>query len=269
MLEIFLVQMEVAPNDKAKNFAKVEALTQGIRMEVGSLAGGADAGLIVLPEMFATGYLPLHPESAAEDFSCDSAGETAHFLHKLANRTGCAVMGAGISVKNACDIRTAPLTNHASVYMPGNATEYAHYDKRKPFFMEQGKFRAGDNINLFKINEWTIAPTICFDLRFPELYRDAVKTGANLFTVQAAWPETRINHWNTLLKARAIENQSYVAAVNCVSPDGKYTGNSQIINPQGEVIAQAESGKECVISAPLDMESLLKYRKVFPVLKEI
>lgn len=279
MLEIFLVQMEVAPNDKAKNFAKVEALTQGIRK--GAQAGGANAGLIVLPEMFATGYLPLHPESAAEDFSSDRAGETAHFLHKLANRTGCAVMGAGISVKNACvdaassvrtascDIRTAPLTNHASVYMPGNATEYAHYDKRKPFFMEQGKFRAGDNVNLFKINEWTIAPTICFDLRFPELYRDAVKAGAILFTVQAAWPETRTNHWKTLLKARAIENQAYVAAVNCVSPDGKYTGNSQIINPQGEVIAQAESGKECVISASLDMESLLKYRKVFPVLKEI
>jgi predicted amidohydrolase len=93
MLEIFLVQMEVAPNDKAKNFAKVEALTQVIRKK--AQAGTANAGLIVLPEMFATGYLPLHPESAAEDFSCDSAGETAHFLHKLANRTGCAVMGAG------------------------------------------------------------------------------------------------------------------------------------------------------------------------------
>ena len=70
MLEIFLVQMEIAPNDKAKNFAKVESLTQGIRKETGS----ADAGLIVLPEMFATGYLPLHPESAAEDFSSESAG---------------------------------------------------------------------------------------------------------------------------------------------------------------------------------------------------
>ena len=267
MLEIFLVQMEVAPNDKAKNFAKVEALTQGIRKE--AKAGGANAGLIVLPEMFATGYLPLHPESAAEDFSSESAGETAQFLYKLAVRTGCAVMGAGISGKDVCDIRTAPLTNHSSVYMPGNATEYAHYDKRKPFFMEQGKFCAGDNINLFKINEWTIAPTICFDLRFPELYRDAVKAGANLFTVQAAWPEARINHWNTLLKARAIENQAYVAAVNCVSPDGKYTGNSQIINPLGEIIAQAEAGKECVISASLDMDSLLKYRKVFPVLKNI
>lgn len=276
MLEIFLVQMEVAPNDKAKNFAKVEALTQGIRKE--TQAGTANAGLIVLPEMFATGYLPLHPENAAEDFTHESAGETAQFLYKLANQTGCAVMGAGISGADDasgvstvphCDIRTAPLTNHASVYMPGNATEYAHYDKRRPFFMEQGKFRAGTDINLFEIDKWTVAPTICFDLRFPELYRDAVKAGANLFTVQAAWPQERILHWNTLLKARAIENQAYVAAVNCVSPDGKYTGNSQIINPLGEVIAQAEAGKECVISAPLDMDSLLKYRKVFPVLKNI
>lgn len=273
MLEIFLVQMEVAPNDKAKNFAKVEALTQGIRKE--TQAGAANAGLIVLPEMFATGYLPLHPESAAEDFTHESAGETAHFLYKLANQTGCAVMGAGISGADAAcvdaesGVRTAPLTNHASVYMPGNAAEYAGYDKRRPFFMEQEKFRAGADTNLFKIGEWTVAPTICFDLRFPELYRDAVKAWANLFTVQAAWPQERILHWNTLLKARAIENQAYVAAVNCVSPDGKYTGNSQIINPLGEVIAQAEAGKESVISASLDMDSLLKYRKVFPVLKNI
>jgi len=271
MLEVFLVQMEIAPNDKAKNFAKVESLTQGIRKE----AHSANAGLIVLPEMFATGYLPLHPERAAEDFSSKDAGETAHFLYKLASETGCTVMGAGIAnlvsrgdEANQGD-KTAPLTNHTSVYMPGNAAEHAGYDKRKPFFMEQGKFSAGNNVNLYKIYEWTVAPTICFDLRFPELYRDAVKAGANLFTVQAAWPKERTLHWNTLIKARAIENQAYVAAVNCVSPDGKYTGNSQIVNPFGEVVAQAEEGRECVISATLDMDSLLKYRSDFPVLKDI
>jgi predicted amidohydrolase len=259
MLDIFLVQMEIAPNDKARNFEKVETLTREIRKRTEDSV----PGLIMLPEMFATGYLPLHPERAAEDFSTESSGETARFLNKLASQTGCTVMGAGISRKGPS------LTNHASVYLPGNPHEYACYDKRKPFFMEQVKFTAGQDISLFKIQEWIIAPTICFDLRFPELYRDAVKAGANLFTVQAAWPEARINHWNTLLKARAIENQAYVAAVNCVSPDGKYTGNSQIINPLGEVIAQAEAGKECVISASLDMDSLLKYRKVFPVLKDI
>ena len=262
--------MEIAPNDKAKNFAKVESLTQGIRKDCGT-----DAGIIVLPEMFATGYLPLHPEKAAEDFSSESSGMTADFLYKLATRTGCAVMGAGISNtvcsgKDVCSgSKTAPLTNHSSIYLPGNSAEYAGYDKRRPFFMEQGKFAAGQNVNLFKIDEWTVAPTICFDLRFPELYREAVKAGANLFTVQAAWPHARVLHWETLVKARAIENQSYVAAVNSISADGKYTGNSQIVNPFGEVIAQAEEGRECVISASLEMDSLLKYRKDFPVLEGI
>ena len=259
MLEIFLVQMEIAPNDKAKNFEKVESLTQGIRKDCGT-----DAGIIVLPEMFATGYLPLHPEKAAEDFSSESSGETAHFLNKLANQTGCSVLGAGIS-----GIGTTTLTNHASVYMPGDSHEYACYDKRRPFFMEQGKFSAGEDVSLFKINEWNIAPTICFDLRFPELYRDAARAGANLITVQAAWPAERAMHWDTLLQARAIENQAYVAAVNCVSKDGKYTGHSRIIDPFGNIVAKADTDSECIVSARIDLQPLLKYREDFPVLRDI
>lgn len=260
MLDIFLVQMEVAANDKAKNFAKVEALTRNIRKS----ANDPVKGLIVLSEMFATGYLPLHPEKAAEDFSSAAAGETAKFLHGLAKQTGCTVMGSGIATGGS-----NKLTNHTSVYSAESDREIAHYDKRKPFFMEQGKFTGGDIVSLFKIDEWQVAPTVCFDLRFPELYRDAVKLGANLFTVQAAWPGKRIAHWNALLKARAIENQSFVAGVNCISNDGNYTGNSQIINPLGEVIAEARANEEIVISARIDAESLNKYRKEFPVLEGI
>ena len=283
MLDIFLVQMEVAPNDKAINFAKVEALTRDIRKE----ANDPVKGLIVLPEMFSTGYLPLHPERAAEDFSSANAGETACFLHGLARQTGCVVMGSGIGAGNAVGDNVArgnavkgnatrgnaastnKLTNHTSVYTAESDREFAHYNKRKPFFMEQGKFGAGQEISLFKISDWQIAPTVCFDLRFPEIYRDAVKLGANLFTVQAAWPEKRVAHWNALLKARAIENQAFVAGVNCISSDKNYTGNSQIINPLGEVIAQARASEETVISAQIDSEIVEKYRKEFPVLEGI
>lgn len=268
MLDIFLVQMEVAPNDKAKNFAKAEALTRGIRKE----ARDPVKGLIVLPEIFSTGYLPLHPERAAEDFSSANAGETACFLHGLARQTGCVVMGSGIGAGNAVGDNAAStnkLTNHTSVYTAESDREFAHYNKRKPFFMEQGKFGAGQEISLFKISDWQIAPTVCFDLRFPEIYRDAVKLGANLFTVQAAWPEKRVAHWNALLKARAIENQAFVAGVNCISSDKNYTGNSQIINPLGEVIAQARASEETVISAQIDSEIVEKYRKEFPVLEGI
>ena len=259
MLDIFLVQMEIAANDKARNFEKVESLTREIRKE----AHDPVPGLIVLSEMFATGYLPLHPERAAEDFSSSSSGETARFLNKLAYQTGCAVMGAGISSKGPS------LTNHTSVYRPDSTSEYACYDKRKPFFMEQGKFTAGQDISLFKIEKWNIASTICFDLRFPELYRDAVKAGANLLTVQAAWPAERILHWDTLLQARAIENQAYVAAVNCVTADGKYNGHSRIVDPLGNIVAKADSDAECIVSARIEIDPLLRYRESFPVLKNI
>ena len=159
MLDIYLVQMEVAPNDKAKNFAKVRELTAKIHKEPNDPV----PGLVILPEMFATGYLPLHPESAAEDFSTNNSGETAQLLYELANQTGCYIMGAGIALSNS------KLLNHSSVYAPGNAKEFAAYDKRRPFFMEQPKFNAGEKVNLFKIQNWNVAATICFDLRFPEL----------------------------------------------------------------------------------------------------
>ena len=259
MLDLFLVQMDVFPNDKAKNFAKVLELTAQIHKKQNDIPG-----LIILPEMFATGYLPLHPESAAEDFSTKDSGETAKFLYELANKTGCAVMGAGIALNTNPGMQ---LLNHCSVYLPDNPQEYAHYDKRRPFFMEQGKFSAGENINLFKIANWNTAATICFDLRFPELYRDAVKAGARLITVQAAWPTARIAHWKTLLQARAIENQVYIAAVNCTGNDLN-GGNSMIVNPKGEIMESADQ-KEGIIFARINSLPQEEYRKKFPVLKEI
>ena len=259
MLDIYLIQMTVTPNDKAKNFAKVLELTESIRKE----AEAPVKGLIILPEMFATGYLPLHPENAAEDFSSSSSGETAYFLNKLATETGCAVMGAGIATSDE------KLFNHSSVYLPDSPDEYASYDKRRPFFMEQGKFSSGESVNLFKLYGWNTASTICFDLRFPELYRDAVKAGAKLITVQAAWPKARIMHWKTLLQARAIENQVYIAAVNCTSQDGTYNGCSMIIDPKGEIIAQAQTESDEVVYARIESIPQEEYRKQFPVLRDL
>ena len=269
MLDIYLVQMEIVPNNKAKNFAKVRELASKIRKS----ADDSVPGLIILPEMFATGYLPLHPESAAEHFFKNDAGETADFLYKLANETGCAIMGAGIEKGAESDAardttESQKLLNHSSVYIPRSVQEYARYDKRHPFFMEQKKFSAGDKVSLFKIKDWNIAATICFDLRFPELYRDAVKAGARLITVQAAWPAARIAHWKTLLQARAIENQVYIAAVNGIGGPS-YGGNSMIINPKGEIIASTDASFEGIVHARIDSKSQEEYRKQFPVLKGI
>jgi predicted amidohydrolase len=141
------------------------------------------------------------------------------------------------------------------------------------FFPEKESFKAGEKINLFEYDNWKIASFICYDLRFPEIFREATKKGANLITIQAAWPAKRRAHWETLLKARAIENQVYIAAVNAVSESSNQklplAGTSLIISPNGDVLAEGPTQREMVISAELDREAERDYRKNFPVLDGI
>ena len=263
MLDIYLVQMEVVEGQKPLNFGKVRELTRAIRKNVFDPI----PGLIVLPEMFATGYMPLHPEIMAEDFSTCDSGDTATFLSRLANDTGCTIMGGGIAIAPQTGPRPK-LLNHCSIYKPGSQAESAHYDKCHPFFMEQAKFIKGESVSLFKIGRWSIAPTICFDLRFPELYRDAVKLGAQVITVQAAWPAERIEHWKILLQARAIENQVYIAAVNCVG-NSKYGGCSMVISPKGDIMESADGTQNGIVHARVISNEQLIYRHKFPVLEGI
>ncbi len=106
---------------------------------------------------------------------------------------------------------------------------------------ESDHYAAGDDVVLFQWDRFTVCTLICYDLRFPEIFRRAVRRGANLFIVMANWPQTRISHWTALLKARAIENQAYVAGVNRIGKDPMhaYSGGSLIIDPRGEVLADA------------------------------
>ena len=163
--------------------------------------------------------------------------------------------------------------NHISIYNPHEAQEFCGYNKMNLFFPEKESFKAGEKVNLFKFNNWTIASFICYDLRFPEIFREATKKGANLITIQAAWPAKRRAHWETLLRARAIENQVYIAAVNAVSenPDQKLplAGTSLIISPNGDILAEGPTQNEVIISAELDLQAERDYRKSFPVLEGI
>ena len=150
--------------------------------------------------------------------------------------------------------------------------ELARYRKMHSFTYagESQHYRQGSALSLFEINGFRIAPFICYDLRFPEIFRQATKRGVDLFAVIANWPAAREQHWLTLLKARAIENQAYVAAVNRCGDDPRlhYSGRSLIIDPHGDVLADAKDQKG-TISGLLDLEYLHKYRREFPALADM
>lgn len=142
------------------------------------------------------------------------------------------------------------------------------YTKIHPFSIgDEDKFyEGGTNLSFAKINEINICPLICYDLRFPEIFQIASKKCA-LITVAANWPASRKDHWITLLKSRAIENQCYIAGVNRIGIGNKitYSGNSMIIDPLGNIIADAEDGVEDIIIAEISQELVDTTRKNFSV----
>ena len=259
MLKVYLVQFDSAKGNKTENLTRAKKMIFDAKPNEGSL--------VLLPEMFATGYVPADLDKAAEDFSSNCTGETARTLSEIADETNCTIMGAGITRAST------GFYNHVSIYKPNEAQEFRGYNKMNLFFPEKESFKAGSEINLFKFNNWSIASFICYDLRFPEIFREATKKGANLITIQAAWPAKRRAHWETLLRARAIENQVYIAAVNAVSESNAQklplAGTSLIISPNGDILAEGPTQSEAVISAELDLQAERDYRKSFPVLEGI
>jgi predicted amidohydrolase len=151
-------------------------------------------------------------------------------------------------------------------------TEVARYCKMHPFTHggEAAHFEPGSDVVHFSHEAVRIAPVICYDLRFPELFRHAVRSGVHLFAVIANWPRARHEHWTTLLKARAIENQAFVLGVNRTGrdPRNEYGGGSLLIDPRGVTLADA-GGQAGLMEVEIDLQELLAYRRSFPVLPDI
>jgi len=148
----------------------------------------------------------------------------------------------------------------------------ARYHKMHPFSYggESEHFAAGDSFILVRCGQMIVAVFICYDLRFPEVFRIATRAGAHALVVIANWPAQREQHWITLLEARAIENQACVIGVNRIGSDPKltYNGRSLVIDPRGKIIADAGNG-ERLLQADLDIESLAEYRREFPALADL
>jgi predicted amidohydrolase len=256
-MRIIGIQLDSVWENKAASHGRVLSLLDKAKPPAGAL--------VVLPEMFATGFsmnvAAIHDESR----------ETQDFLSRTAAERNIYLMG-GVVMK---DEATGRGRNESVVYSPEGG-EVARYCKLQPFAPggESEHYVAGERLCLFECREFTVAPFICYDLRFPELLRRATAQGATLIVVIASWPVIRDDHWVTLLKARAIENLAYVVGVNRCGQDPQHyhSGRSVIYDPQGRVLTNAGAdagGEEGWIEAQLELQPLLDWRRSFPALSDI
>lgn len=210
--------------------------------------------LIVLPEMFTTGFT-MAPETLAEPID----GETAHWLKQQAEHLDAAIVGSvvtqvGDHYRNRC-------------FFTQPNGEQTVYDKRHLFRMggEHNHYEAGRERVLVEYKGWRIMPQICYDLRFPAFSRN--HNEYDLLIYVANWPKPRRNPWRTLLQARAIENLAYVAGVNRVGVDGSglaYSGDSLLVDFMGERLIDQAPDQPFVETFTLDAGALNDFRERFP-----
>jgi len=245
-------QFDLAWEDAPQNEATVESWLEQRRPEAGSL--------VVLPEMFSSGFT-MNPARVAQP----EQGPTETRMAGWAQRHGIWLLG-GVAVR-----QIERSTNEAAIWGP-DGTVVARYRKQRPFSPggESACYAPGMEPVVFAWNGIRVAPFICYDLRFPELFRDATaRWRPELFVVIASWPDKRVAHWLKLLQARAIEAQAYVLGVNRTGsdPSHAYPGRSVVVDPMGEVVADAGPSVG-VAEALLDVPTLRSYRTKLPFLDD-
>ena len=222
---------------------------------------GEKTDLIILPEMFNTGFT-MQVEDMAEPMN----SKTFRWMKQQAAQTEAVMIGSFIIKENKKYFNRL-------IWMEPDGN-YDFYDKKHLFRMakEDKKYSPGNKLLIKELKGWKICPLICFDLRFPVWSRNRYdhNTGELLYDILiyiANWPESRINAWDALLQARAIENLAYVVGVNRIGKDGneaRYNGHSTAINPKGRRLFFNED-KEVIRTVSLDYEKIRDFRKKFPV----
>ncbi len=221
-----------------------------------------ETDLLVLPEMFSTGFV-TDPAGAAE-----KDGESLRFMQETAARRSCSVAGS-----LAVEEEGAFFNRFYFVYPDGREV---HYDKHHLFTFggEHRTFTPGDKPVVAEFRGVRFLLQVCYDLRFPVFSRNRLlPDGKALYDAAlyvASWPDVRSEAWDTLLRARAIENQCFLAGVNRVGedPGNRYSGHSVVLGPKGQVLSGCAEYREEVVTCELKMQDLLAYRNQFPVLQD-
>jgi predicted amidohydrolase len=271
-LTITLIQPDLRWEDKAANLQHLETLINGI---------GENTHLVILPEMFSTGF-SMRPEVLAERMD----GPTIAWMKQMAAHKKIILTGSVI-------IEERGRYFNRLIWMLPNG-QFGTYDKRHRFAYagEDEQYTAGHKRLIASVNGWRVNLLVCYDLRFPVWSRQQLQEPLapaapgetvpqqvpgstpepefDLLVYVANWPERRSHAWKTLLQARAIENQVYVAGVNRVGNDGNnisHSGDSMIVDPLGEVLYHAPAG-ESIFTLTLQREKLEEVRTRFPFWKD-
>ena len=245
-LNIRLFQADLEWQSPLGNMDKLQSMKQEL----------ASVDLLICPEMFTTGF-SMAVQSIAEKWP----GESLEMMKQIASETGAAII-ASLVIEDE-----GRYFNRLVFVKPDRTVEY--YDKRHLFTMgeEHLYYTAGTQRLIVEYKGWRILPLICYDLRFPVWSRN--RNEYDLLVYVANWPDSRRNVWLSLLKARALENQAYVAGVNRVGKDAmglNYSGDSCLFDARGNVISGSNISREESLDAVLDMDELRAFRAKFPVL---
>lgn len=248
-LTVTLIQSDLVWEKIAENLDRFQLKIESISKET---------DLIILPEMFATGF-SMNPKQFAEI----PEGKIHDWMKSMANKANAVITGSII-------VKEESKYYNRLIWMNPDGS-YQKYDKRHLFTFagEDKHYDAGNKELTVDLKGWKIKTLICYDLRFPVWSRNINNYDILLYV--ANWPHRRSDAWKTLLKARAIENQSFVVAVNRVGNDNNYvefSGDSVILSPKGEKISNIKPFEECIETVTLSKREILGFREKFNVLAD-
>ena len=244
------LQLDIAWEDPRRSLAGAGALV--------AAAAAAGARLVALPELFATGFsMDAEKVVAATPLVADAVAGLAR-RHRVFILAGWAAPAGG-----------RPL--NVAVLVGPDGAERGRYAKIHPFGLagEGRAYGAGDELVTLAVDDLRVTPLICYDLRFPELFRAAAEA-TDLFVVLANWPERRAPAWRTLLRARAIDGQAWLLGVNRVGEDGHgvaHRGDSSLVAPDGAVVG-ALAGEEGLVLGEVDGDTVRQHRARFGFLAD-
>lgn len=252
-MKLALVQLQVLEKNKAGNVVHgLEVLRKVTK----------DHDLVVLPEVWITGYSLGHLQQEAETFD----GELVQEICAIAKENSCAIIAGSMPMKHDGKIYNTSL----AISKEGELANY--YDKVHLFglFNEEKFFAPGQRFNAYDLDGICCGSTICYDLRFPELFRHLALQGAKIIFCPAEWPDARGDIWRLLAQARAAENHTFVVAVNCagVFKGAPFFGHSMVVAPNGKILAEAGMDEE-IVSLDIDLAAIDKVRARINALADV